>query len=474
MYEDLLKKYLDLESRFHQLLLIVDEQSRIIAELKAENKQLRAENESLRARLKEFEVKKNSSNSHIPPSKEISPAKKNQSLREKSGRLIGGQKGHPGSTLEMREHPDEVVHLRKERCERCGLGLSAQEGGVIARRQVLDLPKVELLCREYRQVRQVCACGHCNQGDFPVGVDNNIQYGENITSLVVYQNIYQYMPYHRLHLFFRQVFGISISPGTFGNMISRMAAKAAPTYGLLRDMVECSNQVGSDETGGGTAKGGKVWFWVWQNAFVTYIAASFSRGAEVVKEHFPKGLMNAVLNSDRWSAQLGTISKAGQLCLAHLLRDLEYLIQLDSLDWAKDFKALLKDAIRLKQKLPAYDTDDPLVVEIERRLKKLLEDGHDWEAKVGTAKTKTFIKSMRKHRKLLLTFLYDPDVPFDNNGSERAVRNIKVKLKISGRFKTNQQDFAVLRSIVDTTIKNGGDVFNVLRHLFQVPPTAAV
>jgi transposase len=481
MYKDLLKKYNDLEAKFQELVLVVEAQAKLIVRLQVENQALKVENQALKtenlalkARIKELEVKKNSTNSHLPPSMDLGRIKKNQSLREKSGRSIGGQKGHSGTTLEMRTQVDEVETLRKSNCTRCGLSLETIEGEVVARRQVLDLPPIALFCKEYRQERLVCSCGHCNEETFPIGVENHIQYGANITSLVVYQNVYQYMPYQRLQKFFNQVFGISISPGTFENMIKRMANKAAPVYELFRLMVEQAPQVGSDETGGGKVNGKKLWFWTWQNVMVTYIVSSFSRGKDVIDLHFPKGFLNAILNSDRWSAQVSTIAKGHQLCLAHLLRDLVFLIQLESLPWAEDFKKLLLDAIKLKQQRLSYDVNDARVVEIENRLEQLLLENQNWECGEGGAKTATFIKSIRKHRKKMLTFLYDPLVPFDNNGSERAVRNIKVKLKISGCFKSYQQNFAVLRSLVDTTIKNKGDVFNVLKQLFNTQPLAAV
>jgi hypothetical protein len=55
-------------------------------------------------------------------------------------------------------------------------------------------------------------------------------------------------------------------------------------------------------------------------------------------------------------------------------------------------------------------------------------------------------------------------VPPDNNGSERAIRNIKVKQKVSGQFKSTQgaDGFAILISIIDTTIKSGQNVLNAL------------
>lgn len=79
----------------------------------------------------------------------------------------------------------------------------------------------------------------------------------------------------------------------------------------------------------------------------------------------------------------------------------------------------------------------------------------------------TFKKRLTKYCDHLFTFLYQPDVPPDNNGSERAIRNVKVKQKISGQFKSMEgaDRFAILRSITDTAIKNGQNVLNSLRCL---------
>ena len=56
------------------------------------------------------------------------------------------------------------------------------------------------------------------------------------------------------------------------------------------------------------------------------------------------------------------------------------------------------------------------------------------------------------------------EVPLDNDASERAIRNVKVKQKISGQFKTSKaaQNFAIIRSVIDTTIKNSCDVLQEL------------
>ena len=71
---------------------------------------------------------------------------------------------------------------------------------------------------------------------------------------------------------------------------------------------------------------------------------------------------------------------------------------------------------------------------------------------------------MLKHKDYILTFLYHFKVPPDNNGSEGAIRNVKVKLKVSVQFKSwkGVENFLILRSITDTALKNNQHVLNAL------------
>lgn len=114
---------------------------------------------------------------------------------------------------------------------------------------------------------------------------------------------------------------LSISKGTMENILRRSAKKANNAYEGLRQVVEVSFYVGSDETGG-KVNGKKNWFWVWQTALVTYIVAASSRSKQVIEDTFPDGLPQSIVCSDRLAAQLSTISKGTQICLVHLLRDL--------------------------------------------------------------------------------------------------------------------------------------------------------
>ena len=76
-----------------------------------------------------------------------------------------------------------------------------------------------------------------------------------------------------------------------------------------------------------------------------------------------------------------------------------------------------------------------------------------------------FQKSLIKHRHAIFTFLYFEEVPADNNSSEQAIRNAKVKMKISGFFKSQQNTYAQIRSIIDTLIKNDKPILNTLHSI---------
>ena len=192
--------------------------------------------------------------------------------------------------------------------------------------------------------------------------------------------------------------------------------------------------------------------------------ASYNRKKQTIDEHFPNGFMFSVLVHDCWKCYFKVAAIAHQICTAHLLRDLNHVIECYELKWANDFKILLKDSIDYKKTLRDEDyLESEQRNEFENRLNILLEEPIDKKFPLAL----TLQKRLIKYREHIFTFLYVPDVPPDNNASERAIRNIKVKHKVSGFFKSYEgaQSFAVIRSIIDTAIKND---INPLYALSQV------
>lgn len=455
------------------------DQSSHIAALQAENASLRAQVAGLEEKvlllLQQSEgkaVKKDSHNSHSPPSQDKGKGSKAfKSLRGKSRRKSGGQAGHEGHTLKMIAVADEVQELQSSYCQRCGSALPETQQ-VISRRQVVDIPPVKPLYTEYRQLGCHCpCCNHFQKASYPAGVNAPIQYGPRIEAYTAYLSVYQYVPYQRLAMLFNDVFGLALSQGSLYNLLERAAQKAEPIYQAIQEELQQASYVGSDETGT-RVQGKNWWIWTWQNVKNTFLKASASRGSQTVEDTFAKGLPNATIGSDRWAAQLKTTSQAKQLCLAHLQRDLIFLEESERSPWATHCKTLLQDALQLdwlaQRRAKAWGRDERETYQLEKRFNRLLLRPIDQKQHPQTA---TFQKSMLKYRHCLLVFLYHLEVPPDNNGAERAIRNVKVKQKVSGQFKTGQHAFCILRSVIDTLKKRDLDVFAYLAQIMAKPAT---
>jgi len=64
------------------------------------------------------------------------------------------------------------------------------------------------------------------------------------------------------------------------------------------------------------------------------------------------------------------------------------------------------------------------------------------------------------------------DIPPDNNGSERAIRNVKIKQKVAGQFKTGQNAFCTIRSVIDTLLKRNLEVLPYLTQIIKLQPVS--
>ena len=412
-----------------------------------------------------LKVRKNSSNSSMSPSADM--FKSNQSLRVKSDRKKGGQPGHTGHTLEMSSTPDEIIYHTPFFCKNCGINLENLPELSIERRQVIDIPPIIPIYTEHQSVTKICSCGCVCKADFPTHINSPIQYGSSIESLSAYFSTRQYLPFGRMKECFLDIFGLKICESSIANSITRFAKKGQFAYQKIKDRVLKSEVIGSDETGA-VVNGEKGWYWVWQTPLNTFISFSKSRGFDAVKAMFSGNANPRTIVSDCWAAQLKVNAKNHQICTAHLMRELNYFIESSEEQWAINFKNLLADALKLKPKIIDYDIPNIERQLIQNRLNKLLHLEN--YSKIG--KLKAFQKRLQKHNEKILPFLFSAKIPADNNASERAIRNVKVKQKTSGQFVSEQKaiDFAIIRSIIDTAIKNNANILHCLKLISQITP----
>ena len=177
--------------------------------------------DSLQERLKTLERQqaKDSHNSSLPPSSDrfVRPPK---SLRKKSGKKPGGQKGHRGHHLRQVDTPDQVLIRAVERCEHCQQDLRAQPAAVPERRQVLDLPVKRLWVTDHRVEEKQCPrCYHLTRASFPAAVSAPAQYGSGIQTLATYLVEGQSVPYARASQLLRELLGIQLSAGSIASFV---------------------------------------------------------------------------------------------------------------------------------------------------------------------------------------------------------------------------------------------------------------
>jgi len=432
-----------------------------IEELLGIIKELRCKVAQLEEELSFYKNRKNSNNSHLPPSKDENRPLRNQSLRQSSGKNVGGQPGHDGKTLELSADIDEVIEHIPTFCNCCGKDLSSIAEVLSDKRQVIDIPPIKPIRTEHRTFNKTCSCGHTTHGQFPQYVKSPVQYGSNVEALIAYMHARQYLPFNRMKEFFSDVMGLPVSEGGIHHILERFGQKSLPLYTQIKERIKNAVSLGSDETGA-KVNGKKHWFWTWQNDELTFIVHSDNRGFKTIENTFENGLPNAVLQHDRWASHFQCNAQHHQICIAHLLRDLNYIKELYQSQWAKQFKVLLQKAIVLKKELTHHQYFNENIERqvLEQNLCELLTTMLPTNHK----KAKTLQKKLIKHQHYILYFLHHPKVPPDNNGSERAIRNIKVKQKISGQFKsvTGADCFAVIRSVIDTTIKSGQNILDAL------------
>lgn len=456
---ELYKTIAFLNKKVEALTKLVDSQQKKIDDLEKENS-------IYKERLSKYEVVKNSNNSSIPPSKDENRPKRNQSLREKTRRKPGGQKGRKGNTLKMVENPDIIEKHIPEYCNCCGKYIKDIPYKFKGKRQVIDIPEIRYTTTEHQIYESECSCGHITRSMYPTQANAHVSYGNNIESLIGYFYSRQYIPFKRLQELLNDVFQIPISEGGIHYLLKKIVKKAEPVYQKIKENLQSNKiySIGADETGM-KINGEKHWAWTWQNEQATFITISDNRGGETIKNTFEKGFPNSVLVHDCWRSHFNTPALTHQLCTSHLLRDLNYLTEKYNHKWSNVFKLLLLSGIELKKGLIDKDYLYPISKRniILSRLKFLLDYPIDKEFK----ELLTFQKRMKKYEDFIFTFLFHQKVPPDNNGSERAIRNTKVKQKISGQFKSEEggKNFVILRSITDTVIKNKQNVLNSLKFI---------
>lgn len=438
--------------------------------IEALNHQLRKKNEEvtkLRERLSKYEKPdKNSGNSSTPPSKENMKAemvRRTRTLRKPSGKKPGGQKGHEGYRLSRSSTPDEIIDDTPSYCTNCGESLADAERVLDYVTQVVSIPELKPVIKEIRHYVMICKkCGE-RVRTAPRHRSNDVVYDASVKSLVVYLSVAQFLPYGRIASFLREVFGLSPSEGSLVNWVSKAKRNAQPIVDKIKEYIMTSSVVGFDESGCYCNKR-LDWAWIAQTVYYTLLFRANGRGSKVLEYRFGDSLERMTAVTDRHSAYFALHFLNHQVCLAHLLRELQYLSELNpEQDWSEQIADLFREAIHKRNDNPTDIIDKSSWIE---RLDSLLKQN---VCELGK-KFDTLKKGLIKCRDYIFNFLEDSMIPSDNNASERGIRKLKIKLKNSCTFRSDfgADAFLELHSVIETAKKHNKTPFNAIQALFEV------
>ena len=460
-----------------------------------ENEQLKQDIQELRAALKAAEQKiheltgllnQNSRNSNWPSSRDKSRRqKRTKSLRRKSNKKPGGQKGHQGNTLEFRTRLDHIARHRPQVCGHCQHPFAAGQVAITRqKRQVHDLPPLEILVTEHQMETLRCTCcGQESSGRFPPSVTHPVQYGPGVQQLAVYLKHEQFIPYDRSRQFFADLFGLRLSPGSLQNFTTKTAQRLQQVTQQIKAAITQA-PIGHFDESGFYIGGQRHWLHTASTNTMTYYQAHRHRGQKATDAIGVLPAFRGTAIHDNWSAYWRYEQCAHGLCHVHHLRELTAVAENDQQRWATHFKAFLlstKQAIASAKAAGLTSLPPRKVQQIERIYQQLVSMGlranpppaTGWprgkRGRPGKPKARNLVERFQAQQQVMLAFVYDFKVPFDNNLAERDIRMLKVQQKVSGCFRSAEgaECFCTIRSYISTMRKQGLSVWDALGSVFS-------
>lgn len=426
----------------------------------------------LRKRLEVLEaevarLRKNSSNSSKPPSSDIVKPPKPPAPPGRGKRRIGGQPGHPRHDRAVFT-PDQIDRTRMyelDCCPDCGGRLErlADEDRVI---QQVEIVRVPVTVTEHRAHAYCCVhCGKTRNAAIPAPVVKCGLIGPNLTAIVAYLKGVCHASFSTIRKFLRDVIQVTVSRGQLAKLIGKVSVALAGPYQDLLDRLPHQGRLNVDETG--HKNNGKPWWtWCFRAELFTLFKIDASRGSDVLLAVLGKEF-DGVLGCDYFSAYHKYMKDCGvavQFCLAHLIRDVKFLLTLSDAV-TRNYARRLLDALRkLFHVIHRRDQMKP------SRFQRALERARHHVLEVGRRapsrrEAQNLAERFRKHGAAYFRFITTPGMEPTNNLAEQAIRFVVIDRRITQgtRGETGRKWNERIWTTIATLTQQGRSIFAYLR-----------
>lgn len=425
----------------------------------------------LTARLARLEAelakaKKNSSNSSKPPSSDI--VKPPKPARKDGKRKQGAQPGH--DRHERQPFPpeaiDETCDYTLNSCPDCGGHVEAgkQPPHVLQQVEIISRP-IEIT--EHRGLPYYCP--HCDKTHFaplPLPVVQAGLVGPELTALVAYLKGACHGSFSTIRKFLRDVVGFTISRGQLAKLIAKVAQSLDTAYEQLLDLLPSQPLLNVDETGH-KDKGKLMWTWCFRAHLFTLFKIAPSRGSDVLKEVLGKEF-DGILGCDYFSAYRKYMGDCGvlvQFCLAHLIRDLKFLVKHPNVENQVYGERVLEAARRLFRVIHQRDSLSPadFAATLELAGKALCETAVSHVP--VTTEAKNLAKRFEKHGASYIRFVTTPGIEPTNNLAEQAIRFVVIDRRVTqgSRSIIGQRWLERIWTVIASCTQQGRSVYDFLR-----------
>lgn len=436
-----------------------------ISKLEEENEKLRNDND----RLKKI-INNNSDNSSKPPS---SDTKKNiPNNREKSNKKRGGQKGHKGAGLNKKDIERKIVNKEIEH-EIINVG---EPQGEFVSKYIIDV-EIRTIAREYRFYKD-----KNGKYNIPKEFKTDVQYGADLKTICAVLNTEGVVAIDRLAKIVSCISQgkINLSNGTIVNFVKELGNRTTGIIENIKEELLNSTMMFTDGTGS-RCNGKNICIRNYSTESCTYLAPTLGKSKKYIEETgiLPKYTGNLVHDHETVIYNYGNKHIE---CNVHISRYLKGCFENTGHKWALKMRSLLCSLNEYRKKLKQQEKKQFTKEQLEKYLKR-----YDEIIKEGYEENKTIKKKfLRQEEQKLLNrlvkykenhtmFLVDFNAPFDNNLSERDIRHVKTKQKISGYFNNLEtcKLYCNIKSVIITFKKQCKDFYSEFRKLYENNPIKA-